>query len=787
MEQDALSTSIESFFDDLIATLQNDVPLDLLPAVSGADGVMGDIITQLQATRDAILAAVNAVDLSLIDPNDHEARATALRDALNSAGLGFLSAATGSEADEVAITLGDTLTANLVDLAGSVDLGFPGLGLDIESSVDIDATAGFAFELAFDVSDAASDPLTALSFTDGVDPEFTLALIGDFDFSGGAQLGLLGVTVETDPAVIDELTLQIALDIDPGVIGTGGGAAATATVSGGLNADIVVETESFGIGLLPQIRAALAVGLNLEETDLLGGGLPDVTPSFALNQVSVRSDALASLFDGVLGELLSIVDVFPLKQLRELFGKKIPVISEFSEINTFQDLVELWSNGNAALDFLVTIVNIAEFIDALSDLGSDEGLVLGSLSLDGESLSNLIDGGDIGFDELFPDLPGPGDAILDALEGIDSGFADVADLEGLELPFLTEGPQLLAQLLLNGVSVAEEGISLIQYGVPGLEFEVSKEIAFRVFGPLVVTIGGGFTAGVDINVGYSTKGIFAENPSFLDGFFIGADPDGEGGFDPIAETQLTLEAGLALDAVLVRAGISGGITGTLGINLGGQDAQGRSHLGDLPLPCIFGDIEGAIEAFVKASLRVGFGPFSVTISKVLADAVLAQFNFAPCEGPHGSSSPDVEVDDAELATLVDAGTGTWRLNVGDDAASRNLPGPTDEDPSIPETDIDSDGNTPAIREVFTIGFPATNEGEPPRPGYAVESFGITQIIGEEPGEIVNTITGAFGVGNDVLIVDSGVDINFLLYGGANDDVLVVGALASSLFGGDGAD
>ena len=796
MEQNALAASVQTFFDELIASIQS-VPLNDIPGVGEAGGVLDDIVTGLQTARDDIIAAINAVDLSLLDPNDHEARALALRDALNGAGLGFLSASVDGGTDVVDITFGDTITGDLLDVGGSASLGLPALGLDIASSVDLDAQAILALELAFDVSDAAADPLTALSFVDGGAPEVTLGLIGDFEFAAEGTLGVLGVTVETDPAVVDELSLTFALDIDPGVISAGGagGEVASATVSGGLNATINVETDdSIAFGILPSIGAQLEAGLNIAPVDVLGGGLPTPTPSFALNSVSVRSEALAQLFDGVLGQLLDIVDVFPLKQLRDIFNTRIPVVADFQDkITTFLDLARAWSGGNAALDFLVTIIEIANFIDFVGDLGSDQGVELGDLTLDGVALGDLLGGNSVDFGTLFDTVTPPsGGSALQQLIALDPGgdpdasFGEIIGLPGLDLPFLTQGPEILAQILLNGVSVAEEGISLISYDVPNLAFEVGKEVAFRVFGPLVITIRGGFSAEANIEVGYSTRGIFAEDPSFFEGFFIGADvdpDDPEGGFEPIAQTALTLAAGAALDVVIARGGVEGGITGTLEINLAGQDNQGRSHIGDLSFPCLFEDISGAIEAFVRAFIRVGIGPFSVERSKVLADAVLAQFTFEPCAGPHGSASPDIEVDTAGLAAPIAPGSDTWQLNVGALAGNRQLGEDIDRD-------LNDDGTvaaTPAVREVFRIGFPALAEGEVFRPGYAVEAFGITQIIGEAEGESVSTITAAAGDGDDVIIAVDPVDLNFVISGEGGNDLLVAGARSSTLDGGQGND
>ncbi len=792
MEQVALASSVETFFNDLIATLQS-VPLNDIPGVGDVGGVMDAITLQLQSTRDTLVGAINAVDLSVFDPTDHVARAAALRDALNAAGPGFLTASTDPGSDVVDIVLGDTVTGNLIDAAGSASLGLPALGIDVASSVDLDAEVAVNVALAFDVSDASDDPLSGLSFVNSASPELTLGLIGDFDFAATGTLGVLSVDVETDPLVNNELELEFAIDLDAGLIGqAGGGQALTSTVSGGLNAGLIVETDdSIAFGILPAIRAELSAGLNIDPVDILGGALPTPTPSFALDGVSVRSEALAQLFDGVLGQLLDIVDVFPLKQLRDIFNTRIPVVADFQDkITTFLDLAKAWSGGNAALDFLVTIVEIANFIDFVGDLGSEQGIELGDLTLDGVALGDLLDGQSVDFNTLFDQVTPPsGGSALQQLIALDPGgdpdasFGEIIGLPGLELPFLTQGPEILAQILLNGVSVAEEGISLITFDVPNLEFSVDKEIAFRVFGPLVVTIGGGFSAAANIEVGYSTRGIFAEDPNFFDGFFLGADPEAGGGFEPIAMTSLTLAAGAALDAVIARAGVEGGVTGTLEINLAGQDTQGRSHIGDLNFPCLFDDISGAIEAFVRAFIRVGFGPFSVERSATLADAVLAQFTFEPCEGPHGSASPDIEVDTAGLAAEVAPGSDTWRLNVGSFASDRELSEDIDRD-------VDAQGNvtaTPAVREVFRIGFPALQEGEVFRPGYAVEAFGITQIIGEAAGESVSTITADAGAADDVIIADDSVDLSFLLNGGEGNDLLSVGLLASTMYGGAGND
>lgn len=761
MIEQTLAQQVETFFDGLITQVQNQVSLDLLPSlITGANGLRGDLIVGLQAERDTILAALGdpalATAIAAIDPGSPTAasdQAALLRTALNA-----VATQTGGAGTDVDFTLSATLSATLGDAQTATDLGLSGLGLGFDASFDLAAEAEYTLDLTFDTADPA------LILTDGADPELTIALNGDLMAQSNASLGLVDVTVDTiTPDGAQDLELLIALDLDPGTIGAAGGQIGSAIVSGGLGTVIAVETQPLGLDILPSITTGLAIGATFDNADMLGI-LPEATASFSFDDVSVQLDGLTGLFEGVFGQILDALDVFPIAQLIGLLDRKVPILNKFTQIKDFADLIKAWnsvSGGNNEVDaFVDAIVGIADILQVLDGL-SDNVLSLGSVALDNDALDGLIDGGTVGFDTLFDAvaLPDLGNS-LDFLDGLD----------GIDLPFLTEGPQLLAQILLNQVD--QTAVNLITYDIPRLAFEVSDERTFNIFGPLAVSLGGGFYGNVDLDVGYSTEGLFDEEPNPLGGFFIQVDPD-----EAIASLGLFIEAGLSLDAALIRATVAGGIFAEMGLGISAAltDAAGRSYPA-ATFPCIFDEISGELGAYLTASLRVGFGFLSFEIKKRLAEVTLLDWSIDLCDSATHSGPQSVEIDSAALAQLSDEAAGIWQLNVGDDAGLRQL-----------DRELDNDGtdDAPAIAEAFTISAPEPDADGQARPGVAVEAFSITQVIAQT-GDI-NLITGDFDAADDSLVVDGFSGISFALTGGAGDDLFETGAGDDTLDGDDGND
>jgi hypothetical protein len=102
----------------------------------------------------------------------------------------------------------------------------------------------------------------------------------------------------------------------------------------------------------------------------------------------------------------------------------------------------------------------------------------------------------------------------------------------------------------------------------------------------------------------------------------------------------TIGAGAELNVVVAKAGVDAGVRGTLGANLKDNNDDGKVHLDELAAnlrsgpECVF-DLEGAVDAFFEAFIKVGFStPFGfVTLWSdrfELLDVNLFDWNHVSC-------------------------------------------------------------------------------------------------------------------------------------------------------------
>ena len=119
----------------------------------------------------------------------------------------------------------------------------------------------------------------------------------------------------------------------------------------------------------------------------------------------------------------------------------------------------------------------------------------------------------------------------------------------LGFPILTE-PRLLFDALALG---KYQDLTLFTLGLPHFEFNFQYEQRFQIFGPLFATLGGFFSAQIDVGVGFDMSGVAKFQKTgrvgdIFDGFYISdrTNPNGSGADRP----ELTFTGGIIAGAEL---------------------------------------------------------------------------------------------------------------------------------------------------------------------------------------------------------------------------------------------
>ena len=396
---------------------------------------------------------------------------------------------------------------------------------------------------------------------------------------------------------------------------------------------------------------------------------------------------------------------------------------------------------------------------------------------------------------------------------------------------IIENPKSIIDILMG------KDTDLFSFGFD-LEATVGYEVKQNIAGPLLAGLGFDFGLGIDLDIGFNTRGmsdflsdLFAGNaPSLenaMDGFYFDDHWNEEnfsfaGNFDvdpKIDKSEVLIAArmeasvGVGLSG-LFEASVFGGITGLLEIDLANGDIQpGRVYLDELiEHASCFIELHGSLDAELGWSVWVGLDTpfFTVTVfedSDIFFGGRLAEFVHS------------CEYEFPRLASL-DATTGELLLHTGTNAGERQAQQylPTDADsPVKPEEGVDY-----SVYQEYSQGQDGFEEdfGNTVRDEDASARYSIYEAIAED-GSIhplgakiivvesggyreeylrseVMTINGNTGNAGDVILVnlsnepdeaagEHAIDVN--LTGGNGNDQLRVDNYAGqvTLLGGGGRD
>ncbi len=703
-----------------------------------------------------------------------------------------------------------------IDLPINFDLTAPGLGLKTGPNDTIEVSLDYFFGLGFGL-----DTRGFFMDTAGVT-------------AAGDELGLLmSATVNPGASltgVLGFLQVQLnELDDADGDSGLYGKFAIDISDSGGDNLWRPGEALNLSAGISAYANLDLAASLamdfagqdislpNIESVIHYDQELANITWSagstfsadfFQAPQVVIEDLTLdvGQLFSGFIGPVALQLDPFlgkdsEVRRLVDLLTTPIDLgITQITLLDIVVPLMNARTAGSGdALRTAVTAVKaVSDFIALARDAASGDGSIkvnfgtfeLGSglVTRSGTSISSTDFSKQGGQSSI--------DAINNSATATPQQKALVTQLGttpgSIMFPILYD-PMTALGLLLG------KDVDLFLYDTPDITFDVSYEQSYPVFPGLNAVIRGSLSARTELFFGFDTTGIrswfqdfesnnydFAASAGSLgnifEGFFIAdwaVSSTGQliqGDDVPEATLNVQLAAGAALGVGgLVEAGVLGGIEAAIGINL--HDLPNTGTGGNTGIPavydgkiryseisrivqenplCLF-DMEGAIKAFLEAYLWVGFKVFGAKItvfsaSQRFVDAVLASFEW---------SCPDIPAP--TVATLTN---GVLTLAYTDASGQRA----SNEDYKVYLDTVTLPNNTREER-IFVTGN------------------GYTQTFQKAD---VSRIVASGTAGRDTFRLDTAVNADFDISGGAGDDVIIFtgnqnAARSRIMHGGDGND
>lgn len=791
-----LTAQLQPVFD-LLADEAIAPALETLPLVGDdLSGLVASLdLDDLHATIDAAIATAEA----LADP---AMRATAIAAALNDLD-GISATATGTE---ITVTL-TARTMAAVDIADGA-LAFGGSALSLAAQADFDGAITVDLDLSL-VYDTATD---TLALDGDADPEISLnaAIAADVAAQASMAGGFIAATL-TDVQAAPEIEFFAHVNVT-------GMTPADVSVSYGGQTRLAVDLQTVvADNLLPGITARLDVTWNPLD--------PMAAPTLAFSDVGMTLGDLMEavnevltpvtdiLFEGIIGKIVTILTeplpiIHPGLDAIGLLGAFDAIPEGGDGIFNLLDGLGLYFKAQNMTDAVAVLSAFAEALAFLKQLkefqdAGHDTIALGDFTVGGGggggaasmALASLpaldftvaeIDGktpiewlGDLA------DVAGLFSTVVDAIPGLSGAGpvslsdATLTDDSGLRFPII-ENPETIVNVLLPEI-FGYEPVKLIEYDMPAISAEAQfGEYFFRIFGPFGLTIDGFAEATIDFQIGYDTYGLTTPGGTFLDGLYITTQEMAPGEkierqpddlqfeYRPIAYSSAGIFAGVAVDAVVVRVGVKGGIVGFVAAFLPGGEvdtAAGEVPNGVLRLEnfgagCFLDPILGRIGAEVVASIRVGYGIFSFEYDVTIADITLANFEFG--------CPPAVQEIDG-LASVT--GTGNLLLHVGPAAGLREIGGITGSDEA----------------ETYRISAGVDDDGAPVAGAIRVEYQGFFQNFGVEGDTAPDQIAAHFGQHDDALVISADMAKRVVADGGAGNDILEGAALDDALTGGDDDD
>lgn len=795
----ALVGGWEGVFDVIIGAMQGEVLGVHIPLIGDA---LADEARWLEDIRDTVVDTFGAADGSnptldmitsvlysalgpdgvnlLIDANEDE------RITVEDIGL-ELTTGTGSIVTGVLFHLPLGRNDELLSESIAFDLGVPGLGLEVDGDVRLEADFRLDLGIGLSVEDGVYIDTSA-------DNELELSIEATIPgLTAKGALGFLQLDVSDDATHPSHVGASFKVDLRDVVDGNGNtdnrltlsemftaspADILSATVEAEANVNLDLVASFGGDADFPRLRSDLLFEWDFTRTFGAGSGTVEsgaAAPTLRFDNVGLSLGEFINQFVSPIVEQARKVTE-PIQPILDALNSEVPVVSQILAGATWLDLAEMFGGAEVKpfVEALEILDQVTDVVDRLNGTDNDIWIDLGSFTVFGKDAINPDMAGQLGIGSSSNPAVELADQLIDKGAAAFNDLLNDATREVISFPLL-EHPTNAFQLLLG------HDVDLVVFDFPELTmgFNMAYRMVFPPFPILYAELGGGVTTTINFDFGYDTAGLrkFSSTLDPLDlveGFYISdrANANGTGADIPEAAFTGYIYVQGGLDAGIFQAGVRGQLSATVDFNLHdypdefSNQTDGKVRADELirslklsPPPIHIFDIDGSIDAALSAFLKIDLGLFTVSKTFKIASVRLLDF-----------SVPRPAEDRPLLATKNGH---TLTLNMTDAA---------DHYVVMPGTDP-NDSNRVVVR-----GFRPDGKVIDTR-GFA----GITQIVGlgsagadivEIDTRLQQTVELHGGNGNDRFTAGGG---RTAFYGDAGDDVLIGGSANDVLDGGDGDD
>jgi VCBS repeat-containing protein len=559
--------------------------------------------------------------------------------------------------------------------------------------------------------------------------------------------------------------------------------------SAGLN----LRAESKTINALPSITAEM----DIQWDDFIKK--PNPTGKF--KNVILDSGTFVKTFNPIFKTLKEIND--PVRPIVDLLKTKLPLVKE-SILDLSDRLDSLSVPGQKATNqsFIKQFVNTSDLIQKSDSFGGpitligEEGVAIAASSFAPKPLVPVsIDplAADVPIlTSAAPAIPLGGKEVLDQLglyddvKGLAAQLSDPAN-QDFQMPLFTD-PLTTIPKLLTGQTT-----DLFTLNLPTFQTGFEAHAFIPVLGPIGVQLDGQLGAALNLKFGYDSSGWndfsksgYIDGEKFANGLYIESfkpdvdkygvfplgvnqDPKDDPKYDKfIAGVGGKIYGGIGVGFALGSVSVGGGINASL--KLVPKDPSGKIRINDLANPGCVLLPHGKVDAYLGGKVKLGFGPFSVSKTLVLARANLLDYT-AEC-----ASGSRTNLGQAKKA--VDGNLELQTTNANDVFLVRHVPATAPGTVSIAGNEIlevDNSATLPIYSGIKSITNTNLTDGD----DIIILDPGVLTAAVLRGGKGFDQLDG--GAGNDQLYGDDGEDVlsgnagNDSLYGGAGDDALTGGA------------
>lgn len=564
-----------------------------------------------------------------------------------------------------------------------LDIGIPGLALrqgpgkgvraevgwHVKATVGLDRTNGFYIDATPD-----DRPQAGVGVNVSLPEEIN------------AKLAILDVTLKNrSPQAPDLFAGTFTVGLKPvGRIGLRQLADAGDLVETSLHANAAVDwrfTVTPGSPMLPGLFGDFHLAWDLTKD----GGPDPANLSIAFSDVNLEAgDFFRSVLGPVVTQVKRVTD--PVRPVIDQLYAPIPVLSDLSRAAGGGD-VNLMTiakkfntlGGNSTTQFIERMLAITRLASSLPDCRGELHIPLGGFSVAGDKALTTQNSPDVA-DSLIANVAPETQDLLAALDQgartCDKGKAAKAGSEaeqgpmrqsgeaGFSFPVFADAGRSIFSLLMG------KDVELVAYDSGPLRLGFTYSQSFGpVYAPppIMVVISG--TAGVEarIKAGFDTYGIRKAieqgqaDLQILDSLYLKT-TDERGRPLPAITLSGRLEAGAAVDLLLVKAGVSGGIALGIAMTWADPTNDGKFRFHEFagvllrnPL-CLF-TMDGKLKVYLKAWVEIGVSIFKKRFDWTIVEATLLDF----------SAKPKCDEAPPKLAT---DGDGALVLHIGPMRAAR---------------------------------------------------------------------------------------------------------------------